>query len=491
MARANGILLHISSLPSPYGIGDFGKYAYRFVDFLNETKQKYWQMLPLNPTSLSMSNSPYSSNSAFAGNILFINPTILQQQGLVDKEDLESIPTSPYVDYHKVTVFKKNLLKKAFSKFKQNGDFYSFCQENSSWLNDYSLFLTIKSQISDKSWDRWPVPLRDREENSLKEIEQEFSSQINYYKFCQYLFFRQWHSLYEYCHQKDIKIIGDIPIYICFDSSDVWANPNIFKLSDEKRPLYMAGVPPDYYSETGQLWGNPVFNWDELKNTGYKWWIDRLSHNFKFFDISRIDHFRGLVAYWQIPAGEENAINGKWAEVPFKDFFNVLTSNFPNLPIIAEDLGIITEDVREVMKTYNLPGMKVLLFAFSEDDHPYMPHNYPRNSFVYTGTHDNNTAKGWFETEATDDEKKRLSEYLGKEISSSNVSLELARLAMMSVSDNTIIPMQDLLGLGKEARMNFPSKAENNWRWKLSDNQLEDSKIKENLYNLTKTYGRI
>ncbi len=491
MRRSSGILLHISSLPSEFGIGDFGKYAYRFIDFLNEASQNYWQMLPLTPTSIYKGNSPYSSSSAFAGNILFISPKILEEEELIGKEDLKiDISNGNYVDHEKVTEFKNELLKKAFNNFKESDDFYKFCGQNNFWLEDYALFLTIKNNISNESWAKWPIEIRDRKKDSLQGIKNQYFKQIQYHKFCQYLFFRQWSNLYNYCHQKNIKIIGDIPIYVCFDSADVWANSNIFKLSNEKKPLYVAGVPPDYYSKTGQLWGNPVFNWNEIKNNGYRWWINRLSHNFKFFDISRIDHFRGLVAYWQIPASEDNAINGEWINVPVEDFFKALNNNFKKLPIIAEDLGIITEDVKQVIEKHNLPGMKVLLFGFSSDDHPYMPHNYIKNSFVYTGTHDNNTAKGWFEEEATPEEKNRLSEYIGKEINSNNINMELIRLAMMSISYNAIIPMQDILGLGKEARMNLPSKANNNWRWRLTKNQLQDSAIKEKLTRLAKLYGR-
>ena len=316
-------------------------------------------------------------------------------------------------------------------------------------------------------------------------------NEIEREKFIQYLFFKQWFGLKSYCSQKGIKIIGDIPIYVNYDSADVWVNPEIFKLNEEKRPILVAGVPPDYFSETGQLWGNPVYNWDELRKRNYGWWIQRLEHALKIYDVVRIDHFRGLVDFWEVPAGEQTAKNGKWTDAPAEDFFNVLLNKFPNLPIIAEDLGFLSPRVKEVMQHFEFPGMKVLLFAFGEDNpaHPYLPHTYGKNSVVYTGTHDNNTARGWFEKEATDKDKERVSRYLGHKVPAKNIHWELIRLAMMSVSNTALFPMQDILGLGQETRMNLPGSGEKNWEWRMLPDQLT-SAHEEKLLELTETYGR-
>ena len=333
--------------------------------------------------------------------------------------------------------------------------------------------------------------MRDRDPNSLRAVHKECGDQIEKVKFWQYLFFKQWQLLKAYCQEKGIYLVGDLSIYPSFDSADVWANPSLFKLDNEKRPTFVSGVPPDYFSETGQLWNGPVYEWEVLKESGYKWWMDRIAHNVKLFDILRIDHFRGLVAYWEIPEGEKTAINGRWVEGPGENFLNALNLHFPHLPVVAEDLGTITPDVREFMDRFRLPGMKILMFAFNEDnpDHPYLPHTYNETCVVYTGTHDNNTVRGWFENEASEEVRRRLFNYLGRDVPDDEVHWEMIRLAMMSAARWVTIPMQDVLGLGEEARMNKPSVPLGNWEWRLQPGQLSDH-ISESLRDITAESGR-
>ena len=496
MKRETGILLHITSLSSPYGIGDLGPEAYRFADFLSKTKQSLWQVLPFNPTNPAHGNSPYSCVSAFAANSLLVSPELLVKDGFLSEKDLQPLPAFPTekVNYLKAIAYKERLLNIACQRFKGMGDrneYEKFCSENSHWLEDFTLFIAIKSFFGGKVWGEWPKELRDREPESLKAIAKKLQNEIEREKFTQYLFFKQWFKLKSCCNQNGIRIIGDIPIYVNYDSADVWVNPEIFKLNEEKRPVFVAGVPPDYFSETGQLWGNPIYNWDILKERNYEWWIQRMEHALKIYDVVRIDHFRGLVDFWEVPAGEQTAVNGKWVDAPAEDFFSLLLNIFPNLPIIAEDLGFLSPRVKEVMQIFGFPGMKVLLFAFGEDNptHPYLPYTYEKNSVVYTGTHDNNTARGWFEKEATPEEKERVLRYLGHKIPSKNIHWELIQLAMMSVANTALFPMQDILGLGQEARMNQPSSAEKNWEWRMLPEQLTSAPA-EKLLELTETYGR-
>lgn len=495
--RGSGILLHISSLPSAHGIGDLGPGAYRFADFLVETRQCLWQILPLNPTSTAHGNSPYSSFSAFAGNPLFISPDILVADGLLTLSDIEESLPFPenMVDYDAATEYKNRLLMRAFERYRGNiGQDYeleSFCIENEQWLDDYALFMALKEHFNGAAWCDWPGDVRDRCEDAIKDWSERLRDNILREKFFQYLFFKQWHFLKNYCNDRNIKIIGDLPIYVCHDSCDVWTNPYIFKLNGEKRPELVSGVPPDYFSETGQLWGTPVYSWEFLKEDGYTWWIRRIEHNMKLFDTLRLDHFRGFIAYWEVPAHEKIAINGRWVEAPVYDFFNTLMRHFPSLPFIAEDLGIITPDVREVMSFYEFPGMKLLIFAFGEDmpTNPYILHNITKNSVIYTGTHDNNTIRGWYDKEASPEEKKRLSKYMGWEVPGEDINWEFVRYAMMSVANTAIIPMQDILGLGEEGRMNIPSVCNGNWRWRLMSEQIT-SLLKERLSEMTEIYGR-
>lgn len=494
--RGSGVLLHITSLPSSYGIGDLGPWAYRFADFLTQTKQSLWQILPLNPTDPAYGNSPYHTISAFASNPLLISPELMVQDGLLAKSDLESLPKFPKgcVDYAAVMAYKEKLFNLAYERFRnerQKYEYERFCLENSHWLEDFALFVSLKTHFHGRAWSEWPGEIRDREPQALRCLKRELRHGIEMEKFLQYLFFQQWTSLKGYCNQRGIQIFGDVPIYVQYDSVDVWTNPEIFKLDHKKRPYAVAGVPPDYFSETGQLWGNPVYRWEVLQERGYNWWVRRMEHTLRLFDVVRMDHFRGFIAYWEIPAGEKTAINGRWVEAPAEDFFNALLKRFSCLPIIAEDLGVITPDVRETMHHFGFPGMKLLLFAFGEDNpmHPYLPHTYERNYVVYTGTHDNNTIKGWFESEATPEVKKRLFRYLGRKVPVEELHWELIRLAMMSVANMVIFPIQDILGLGEEARMNRPATTKGNWQWRLLPQQLTPS-VARRLMEMTEIYGR-
>ena len=494
--RGSGVLLHISSLPSPYGVGDFGPGAYWFADFLAETKQAFWQILPLNPTDPVCGNSPYFSHSAFAANPLFISIEQLLDEGLVSETDLDSPPEvgPETTDYDMVAEYRGKILDKAYKRFKSIGggeQYHKFCSEHSGWLDDFSLFSALKNEFKGQPWNRWPREIRDRKPDILEKARQKLRGAMERERFFQYLLFKQWASLKTYCNRKGTKIIGDLPIYVSYDSSDVWVNHHIFKLDEEKMPYALSGVPPDYFSATGQLWNNPVYRWDVLQETGYDWWIKRMEHALNCFDIIRIDHFRGLVKYWEVPAHEKTAINGEWQDVPTHDFFDTLVGRFPDFPVIAEDLGFITPDVRQVMAHFELSGMKVFVFAFGDDDpmHPYLPHTYPRNCVAYTGTHDNNTLIGWFERETTPEQRQRLFRYLYKEGLTYKINWEVIRLLMMSVANIVIIPMQDILGLGQGARMNQPATSFGNWRWRLVQGQITPS-IVEKLLTVTETYGR-
>ena len=379
------MLLHISSLPSPHGVGDLGPGAYRFVDFLAEAKQGFWQILPLGPTDPAHGNSPYLSSSAFAGNPLFISLELLKEEGLLSKADLREMHTFPAegVDYPRVLASKAPLLDRAWQAFKGGRlpwDYKAFVESNSYWLQDYCLFKALKARFGGLPWNRWPAALRCRERDALEEAQQQLSEEVEREAFLQYLFFKQWRALKAYCESKGVQVIGDLPIYVTQDSADVWAHPEIFKLDGEGRPQVVAGVPPDYFSRTGQRWGNPLYRWEELQRRRYDWWVERMRHNLGLFDLIRVDHFRGFLAYWEIPAGDRDARRGRWVEAPAEDFFEELQRRFPVLPIIAEDLGVITPDVREVMARFGFPGMKILQFAFGEDfpRSPYLPHNFPK-----------------------------------------------------------------------------------------------------------------
>jgi 4-alpha-glucanotransferase len=474
-----------------------GPDAYKFVDFLSDAGQSLWQILPLNQTNAEYGNSPYSSFSAFAGNHLLISPDRLVKTGFLDNNDIIHPPdfSGDRVDYNKVAEYKEGLLQKAFERIKdklpEHQEFQHFCNANLYWLDDYTLFMSIKESYGEIEWGDWPEHLRDRNNEALIETRNKFKVSILKEMFLQFLFFNQWYSLKNYCDSKNIKIIGDIPIYVNYDSADIWANPEIFSLDENRKPDNVAGVPPDYFSSTGQLWGHPVYRWDVIKQSGYTWWIKRITHNLNLFHMFRLDHFRGFVGYWQVHSSELTAINGKWMPAPAEDFFRSLLEHVPATAIIAEDLGIITDDVRAIINKFGFPGMKVLLFAFGEDlpTNPYAPHNHVRNCVIYTGTHDNNTINGWYKSELSGEDRKRISLYLGRDITADNINWELIRLAMMSVADMAIIPMQDILGLGEKERMNLPASANGNWEWRVKQDQLSGT-LSEKLLNMALIYGR-
>ncbi|MHC4114607.1 MAG: 4-alpha-glucanotransferase [Planctomycetota bacterium] len=494
--RASGILLHISSLPSEYGVGDLGPQAYRFADFLVKARQSYWQVLPINPPTVEGYHSPYNSLSAFAGNSLFISPQLLLRQGLLTRKEIQNPRPSPKanIDYHLVISYKKKLLNTAFQRFKSmpgDSNYNRFCSENKRWLEDFAMFVALRDHFGSGLWYKWPPELRDRRKEILKTTKSSLNEGIEREKFFQYQFFRQWFSLKNYCSRRGIGIIGDIPIYVAFDSADAWAHQEIFKLTKAKRPRLFSGVPPDFFSRTGQLWGNPVYDWKALKNTDYSWWLERIRHNFTLFDIIRLDHFRGLISCWEVPASHKTAEKGKWKKAGGEDFFKKLLKHFPERLLIVEDIGHITDDVRAAIEKFALTGMKILQYGFggTAADNPHCPYNFENNSVVYTGTHDNNTTRGWFEKEAKSEQKKRLFDYLGRSVSGENISWELIRLALSSVSRLCIIPMQDVLGLGSKARMNKPGSVKGNWRWHLRKEEITGT-LSGKLARLTKIYGR-
>jgi 4-alpha-glucanotransferase len=478
--RSCGVLLHISSLPSAHGIGDLGKQAYEFVNFLADSGQRYWQILPLNPTGTYLGNSPYTCYSVFAGNPLFISVEALQNAGLLSAADLENVPSFPpeRVDYGAVVSWKAKMLRRAFHHaaphLDSDSDFAEFCRINAHWLEDFSLFAALKDNYKEVAWFEWPDLVRDKNQEELSVLRDKLSQRILRSKFYQYVFFKQWQSLKEYANQHSVKIIGDIPIYPSLDSADAWSHPELFKLDEKKHPIFVAGAPPDYFSKTGQRWGNPVYDWAVLQRIGFRWWVDRMRHNLQLCDLLRLDHFRGLVAYWEIPAEEDTAVNGKWVKVPVREFFEILKKELPSRPFILEDLGLITPDVTEVMQELGFPGMKVLQFAFGPElpTNPYAPHNYDLNCVVYTGTHDNNTIRGWFENESAASDRERLEQYLGRSLNAGTVAEAMIRLAMSSVARICILPMQDILNLGEHTRMNLPSKSGGNWEWRLKTDQL-------------------
>jgi len=499
MTRRSGILLHVTSLPSRFGIGDLGPEAYRFADFLHRAGQRLWQILPLVPTDTLMGNSPYGSSSAFAGNPLLISPERLVEEGFLSRRDLSGATRFPQgrVEYRLVAVCKEKILSEAWQRFSACGgslryDYEAFCRDERHWLEEYSLFSALKTLFGRKTWTRWPREFHDRRIRALGPHVKEIAPLIAEEKFRQFLFFRQWRALKDYCNGLGVAIMGDLPYYVHHDSADVWGNPSLFKLDQEGRPAFVSGVPPDYFSRTGQLWGNPVYDWGALRKSRYAWWVSRVRHNLKLFDLVRIDHCRGLVSYWEVPAKSRTAVKGKWEPAPAHDFFRTLLRKVPQGALVAEDLGFITPEVRAVLEGIGLPGMRVLLFAFGTgtgSEH-HAPHNHIERDFVYTGTHDNNTVRGWFDGEAKKEEKDRLFDYLGGPVGSERVHEAMIRLALMSVSGTTIIPMQDLLGLGEKTRMNRPAGKGSYWRWRLLPGQI-DRRLEQWLREMTGTYGRL
>jgi len=565
--RASGVLLHITCLPSEFGIGDMGSTAFKFIDFLKKARQQYWQILPLNPTGPLKNFSPYACYSAFAGNPLLISPVLLHEKGLIKKADLAEIRAAVAVtkefkkpgqviadfdfrgkhvedeevcykqvhhmgvdyknvdsisvddkqtdymsvDYKRVSALKNKIFNYAYDNFRKTGrrsgdDFDDFCIENNAkWLEDFACFVAFKKyfkqRLNTASWSMWPQPVRDRNASDVKELKKIVNEEVGLQKFLQFIFFEQWKNLKHHSNANGIRIFGDVPIYVDHESSDVWSFPSIFKLDSKKMPEFIAGVPPDYYSKTGQLWKNPVYDWKELKKNGFSWWIERMEFNFNMFDLVRLDHFRGFIAYWEVPAKEKAAFKGRWVSVYPEEFFNLLCKKTGRLPIVAENLGIITPDVDKVMEKFGFPGIRVLQFAFGRDfpHSSYLPHNYIKNTVAYTGTHDNNTLRGWLENEARIFEIKNLLEYLDKEalsgqrypmaglkysavknnprliIGFEDIINEAIMLLMASTANLVIIPMQDILGLGQAARMNRPSTSRGNWKWQMGLKMMSDT----------------
>ncbi|MCS7262757.1 MAG: 4-alpha-glucanotransferase [Aquificaceae bacterium] len=475
MGRVAGLLLPVSSLPSPYSVGDLGPTAYRFVDSLAKAGQSLWQVLPLNPTELAHGNSPYFSTSLFAGNPLLISPDLLCEEGLLKPFELDSVRCEPThrVDYRRAYAEKEHLLTLAFERFRGGEDFEAFCQENAYWLEDYVKFSVIR-KAERRPWWQWSGHSQVCERELLKE------------KFLQFVFFKQWSKLKQYANSKGISIVGDMPIYPAQDSCDVWSNQRLFKLGEGGLPLTVAGVPPDYFSQEGQLWGNPVYNWQVLKEEGFSWWLQRIRHNLKLFDLLRFDHFRGFSAFYQVPYGSKTARQGWWEKAPGHEFLQKVKEEFAHMPFLAEDLGTIDRQVSELRRSFGIPGMRVLVFAFFEQDSTHLPHHHEENSVVYTSTHDTMPVEGWFYQELNETGRKRVLDYLG--YAPESISRALIRLAYMSVARYCIVPVQDLLGLGPEGRINWPGTVEGNWEWRMKS--MLSQEAEEFLLSLCHTYGR-
>jgi 4-alpha-glucanotransferase len=476
--RTAGILLHPTSLPGKYGIGDLGKNAYKFIDFLKNSGQSLWQIFPLGPTGYG--DSPYQCFSAFAGNPLLINPDLLCEKGLLDDSDLKDVPffDPKNIEFGETIKYKTKLLEQAYSNFKNNGvelgkNFNKFCDNNKSWLDDYSLFMAVKSHHNGVQWTEWSEDISLRKSCAVKEWTNKLSDEIQYQKFVQFLFNDQWMNLKNYANEKGIKIIGDLPIFIAYDSSDCWANKELFSVDENGKLETVAGVPPDYFSETGQLWGNPLYRWDAMEKNDFAWWRRRFENLFAMVDIVRIDHFRGFDAYWEIPGDAETAINGKWIKAPGKKLFESIKKHLGKLPIIAEDLGVITKSVAELRDEFEFPGIKILQFAFGPDgDKKFLPHNHIPNCIVHTGSHDNDTTKGFFD-KAKEKEPEIYNwaqQYLN--FNGEDMCDAAIKAVYASVANTVVIPMQDVLNLGGKARMNFPGKLGGNWTWRFTWDQI-------------------
>ncbi len=488
--RASGILMPIFSLASKGGIGTFGSEAYRFVDFLADAGQTYWQILPLNPTNYG--DSPYQSFSSFAGNPYFIDPEILIDENLLTVKEFESFDfgdDDKRIDYERLYFSREKMLKCAYKRFKVDKSYNDFCDKNSFWLDEFALFMAIKKANKDVSWLDWPIELINRQDVELSKARQQFQKEIDFYKFIQYKFSMQWCKLKNYANSKGIKIIGDIPIYVALDSADVWAEPTQFALDENLQPKSVAGCPPDAFSEDGQLWGNPLYNWKAMKNDGFAWWKRRIGYALKLYDVVRIDHFRGFESFYSIPFGAETAKDGKWVKGPGMGLFRELKKEFGDMPIIAEDLGFLTPEVKKLLKDSGYPGMKILQFAFdTREESDYLPHNYNKNCVVYTGTHDNDTIMGWTKTAAPEDVEHAKKYYGVKNLDSFNWIM--MRSALSSVADTCILMMPDFMGLDNEGRINIPSTLGGNWTWRIDATCINSwlaGIIKEN----TALYGRL
>lgn len=492
--RKQGILLPISAIPSDYGIGTLGRESYRFVDFLKMAGQKLWQILPLGPTGYGA--SPYQSFSTFAGNPYFIDLEKLIEDGLLTKEECDSFDfgqDTQYIDYEKMYLAKFAVLRIAYERAVSFGIFKSseyqeFVSINSFWLEDYALYMAIKNANEGKCFTDWDEDIRLRKKEALENCRREFSFEIGFYSFQQYLFATQWKALKDYANEAGIEIVGDIPIYVAFDSADTWAKPELFLLDENGTPIGVAGCPPDAFATTGQLWGNPLYDWEYHQKTGYEWWIERIAHCYRLYDVVRIDHFRGFDEYWFVPYGDETAEGGHWEKGPGYELFAAMKEKLGDKKVIAEDLGFLTDSVMELVKKTGYPGMKILQFAFdSGENNIYLPHNYEKNCVVYTGTHDNETTAGWIQTRSPY-EKEFLKQYLD-ESEDSRLVWAMIRLAVSSVADTAMIPMQDYLELGNEARINTPSTLGDNWKWRMDKGALTEE-LAEKIFQITRLYGR-
>ncbi|MHA7108944.1 4-alpha-glucanotransferase [Sunxiuqinia elliptica] len=492
MTRNSGLLLHVSSLPGQYGIGTLGKDAYAFVDFLIESGQKVWQILPLGPVGFG--NSPYQSYSAFAGSELLIDLELLVSDKLLERAELEVLLDLPAkkVAFERLIPEKRKLLEKAYQRFKKSfdlfkDDYYTFLGEHAWWLNDYALFQALKDEEPEAAWNEWEGGYKKRDSHVLDVAQHEYSEVINYHRFVQFIFFKQWFELKSYANAGGVQLFGDLPLYVALDSADVWANQDLFVLNEEGEPTHVGGVPPDYFSETGQLWGCPVFDWEQLAERKYDWWIARLHFCLNMFDLIRIDHFRGLESFWAVDAAEETAENGEWWPAKGMELLKLLRSQIGELPVVAEDLGIITPEVEQLRKAFDLPGMKVMQFAFASDaENEHLPHNYESNFVVYTGTHDNDTTLGWLKS-ATKTEQRNLKKYFGH--NHSRAFVPVVESAWASVARTAIMPMQDVLRLDSKCRMNVPGVAQGNWEWRFQWKQIRPAQ-RIFLKRMTEKYNR-
>lgn len=492
MERSSGILMHISSLPGNFGIGSVGREAYKFVDFLKSSGQKYWQILPIGQTGFG--DSPYQCYSAFAGNPHFIDLEMLKEDGLLKEEDYINVnfgENAEKVDYTKVAAERKPILIKAYETFKNNkpSSFEEFKKENEFWLEDYSLYMAVKEHFNNVSWQEWDNDIRMREKESVEKYKTLLEDKIEYWNFIQFKFFEQWNKLKAYANENSVKIIGDMPIYVAEDGSDTWAKPELFKMDENMRPISVAGCPPDAFSVTGQLWGNPIYDWNAMEEDNYKWWILRVRESFKLYDVLRIDHFRGFESYWEIPYGDPTAEFGKWVKGPGYKLFKAIKDELGELDIIAEDLGFMTQEVIDLINQTGYPNMKILQFAFGGGDSEYLPHNYNQNSVVYTGTHDNETIKGWIDDEGNKEPLEYAKKYLTLS-EEEGYNWGFIRGAWSSVSNLAVVPMQDFLNLGTETRFNIPSTLGGNWDWRVLENQIT-KELAQRILEMTKLYGRM
>jgi 4-alpha-glucanotransferase len=506
--RASGILLHPTSLPGPYGIGDLGREAYRFVDFLHQTGQQLWQILPVAPTGDG--DSPYASFSAFAGNPLLLSPDLLLADGLLGAEDLRDVPTFPTdaVDYDAVTAWKTALLRRSYQRFTASGSarirsqIATFAQENADWLTDYALFMAVKAAHGGSGWGDWEAEIAHRQPESLARWRERVAADVGLHTYIQYLFFRQWLALKRYANARGVRIVGDLPIFVAHDSADAWAHPDLFFLDAQGLPAVVAGVPPDYFSATGQYWGNPLYRWEAMAEDRYAWWTARFRNAFRLYDVVRLDHFRGFAAYWEVPVNaEQTAANGRWVSGPGRALFEAVRDALGELPIIAEDLGLITPDVVALREGMEFPGMRVLQFAFGAAEpnatDPYLPHNFAHNAAVYTGTHDNETTVGWYHA-LSEQARVNVRHYLDiderdeaedVDATASLVTRKLVRAAFASVANVAVVPLQDLLELGADARMNLPGRPDGNWRWRYPQGALT-SDVRARLRDITLLFAR-